>query len=213
MDQRNPRGPGRSASASRHPANSDSDVVVLASPVRRTHSEGSAVDVVEVMDDQNDDQAAPGVGPSSPTFSGSPSTVMKDILATHLSCPICQDWVVAAHALTCGHMFCGLCLVTWLNQNQSCPSCRKLVTGVPVRCFQVDSTIQDLVDRGVKVMSPGTKGERSQRQRHWDNVQNLVVPDWAMSLQLRKRKAAEAAARNQRGFMNPAEVAIENAAE
>lgn len=130
----------------------------------------------------------------------SSSNVMTSILATHLSCPICHDWLVACHTLTCGHMFCGLCLATWLNQNQTCPSCRKSVAGVPVRCFQVDSTINDLLDQGVNVMSPPTKKERRQKQDHWEHVQESVVPDWALSLHTRQHKAVEAAARNDRGY-------------
>lgn len=44
---------------------------------------------------------------------------------------------MACHSLSCGHLYCGPCLATWLNQNQSCPTCRKPIAGVPVRCFQV----------------------------------------------------------------------------
>ena len=35
---------------------------------------------------------------------GTPGVKMKEILSTHLSCAICQDWLVACHALSCGHM-------------------------------------------------------------------------------------------------------------
>jgi hypothetical protein len=60
----------------------------------------------------------------------------KDIaalLANHLTCSICHDWLAGAHALTCGHMFCGICLASWLTQKQSCPECRKPTTGRSVR--------------------------------------------------------------------------------
>ena len=56
----------------------------------------------------------------------------KDIvsnLANHLTCAICHDWLAGAHALTCGHMFCGICLAGWLAQKQSCPECRKPSAG------------------------------------------------------------------------------------
>lgn len=68
----------------------------------------------------------PAAGVSTPT-----SSKMAEILSNHLMCPICQDWLLACHTLSCGHMFCGLCLATWLSQNQSCPSCRKPVAGMP----------------------------------------------------------------------------------
>lgn len=57
------------------------------------------------------------------------STKMKEILSNHLTCPICCEWLLACHTLSCGHMFCGLCLATWLSQSSSCPSCRKPVAG------------------------------------------------------------------------------------
>ena len=56
-------------------------------------------------------------------------TKMTEILHNHLTCPICQEWLLACHTLSCGHMFCGLCLATWLSQKPSCPSCRKAVAG------------------------------------------------------------------------------------
>ena len=125
----------------------------------------------------------------------SPGAKMKEILATHLSCAICQDWLVACHALTCGHMFCGLCLTTWLNRNQTCPHCRLAVAGVPIRCFQVDSAINDMLEQGIKVMSPSTNRDRKQKQQHWDKVQPHVVPGWAASLYARRKAAEEGAAR------------------
>ena len=54
---------------------------------------------------------------------------MAEILHNHLTCPICQEWLLACHTLSCGHMFCGPCLATWLMQKQTCPSCRKPVAG------------------------------------------------------------------------------------
>jgi hypothetical protein len=48
-----------------------------------------------------------------------------DAMGSHLCCPVCCDWLLAAHTLSCGHMFCGLCLASWLAQSHSCPSCRK----------------------------------------------------------------------------------------
>lgn len=42
-------------------------------------------------------------------------------------CPVCQD---AAHrgikrvALPCEHKFCEGCIIPWLKENRTCPSCR-----------------------------------------------------------------------------------------
>lgn len=57
------------------------------------------------------------------------SQAMSNVLASHLSCAACQDWMVACHALSCGHMFCGTCLATCLERSNSCPSCRRANAG------------------------------------------------------------------------------------
>jgi hypothetical protein len=57
------------------------------------------------------------------------SSSVVDVLKNHFACMICLDWMVAAHSLSCGHLFCGCCLAKWLNMNQSCPSCRKAIAG------------------------------------------------------------------------------------
>jgi hypothetical protein len=49
-------------------------------------------------------------------------------------------------------------------------------------------------------MSPPTMHERRQKQAHWGAVQEAVVPDWARSLNTRKEKAVERAARHNRSF-------------
>ena len=40
------------------------------------------------------------------------------------TCIICRDEMASAIKLTCGHMFHKGCLRTWLEQQQSCPTCR-----------------------------------------------------------------------------------------
>ena len=65
----------------------------------------------------------------------------------------------------------------------------------------MDNTINDLLDRGINVMSPATTSERKKKQLHWDAVSTNVVPDWTSSMQDRKKRAAEVAARNHRDFL------------
>jgi hypothetical protein len=49
----------------------------------------------------------------------------KDVVATEVLCPICEHWMVAAHAIVpCGHLFCKECLAGWLDRNSTCPLCR-----------------------------------------------------------------------------------------
>lgn len=67
--------------------------------------------------------------PWFPALPSAHSKKMNDILSQHLTCPMCYDWLLASHTLSCGHMFCGLCLATWLAQKQSCPTCRNPIVG------------------------------------------------------------------------------------
>lgn len=56
---------------------------------------------------------------------------IASMLSNHLMCSICQEWLAAAHAVSCGHMFCGVCLNSWIVSaaKQTCPECRKPIAG------------------------------------------------------------------------------------
>ncbi|KAF5832096.1 hypothetical protein DUNSADRAFT_12145 [Dunaliella salina] len=125
----------------------------------------------------------------------SASTSVAELLGNHLACPICHEWLLASHTLSCGHMFCGLCLASWLPQKQSCPTCRKAIAGIPVRCFMVDNAISDLL--GVETAaSPSSRLERKRKQAHWEGVQGQVTQDWALALKRRQERALETASRH-----------------
>ncbi len=52
-----------------------------------------------------------------------PSMLRK--LEDDFECVICRDLLVGAHTLVpCGHVFCGHCLMGWLQKNATCPNCR-----------------------------------------------------------------------------------------
>ena len=40
-------------------------------------------------------------------------------------CPICWDKMETGRKLPCGHLFHNFCLRSWLEQDTSCPTCRK----------------------------------------------------------------------------------------
>ncbi|CAD8114310.1 unnamed protein product [Paramecium primaurelia] len=42
----------------------------------------------------------------------------------HLLCSICREVFYNPIRATCGHTFCGTCLVRWIQQKKSCPLCR-----------------------------------------------------------------------------------------
>ncbi|KAG2453691.1 hypothetical protein HYH02_001903 [Chlamydomonas schloesseri] len=135
----------------------------------------------------------------------------KDIvsnLANHLTCAICHDWLAGAHALTCGHMFCGICLAGWLSQKQSCPECRKPSAGVPVRCRGVDNSITDILQHNL--VSPNSKRERRRKQLAWEEVGDGVLESWTNAMQQRRQQAVNVASQhlaNLTGQPAPAPVA------
>ena len=59
----------------------------------------------------------------------------------------------------------------------------------------MDSTINDMLDQGLKVMSPSTAKDRKQKQQHWDTMQPRIVPGWAASFNARRKAAVEGAER------------------
>ena len=108
----------------------------------------------------------------SPAASGETSNV-----ADHLMCAICQDVVVGAHVLSCGHMFCGLCIAQWLrSQNKSqqactsCPECRAEVTMPPARCIAIDKVAAEL--------GAPTEDTRARRGAIWSLVKDGVASAW-----------------------------------
>ncbi|MEW5298682.1 MAG: hypothetical protein WDW36_001774 [Sanguina aurantia] len=116
---------------------------------------------------------------------------ISELLSNHMTCPVCHDWLLASHTLSCGHMFCGMCLATWLTHKHSCPSCRNILTGMPVRCLQIDNTINDLAHT---IMSPATRMERKRKQLQWDDMSALITQGWASSLQHTRLQQQQATA-------------------
>jgi superfamily II DNA or RNA helicase len=44
------------------------------------------------------------------------------------SCAICMDLISNPIMLECTHIFCGKCLMKWINTNKNCPNCRTNIT-------------------------------------------------------------------------------------
>ncbi|KAG7450234.1 RING/U-box [Guyanagaster necrorhizus] len=66
-----------------------------------------------------------------------------------LECPICQDFLVAAHVcVPCGHSFCGECLSQWVEVKRDCPSCRgKLNAPRMVPNVAINSLVETYLDQ------------------------------------------------------------------
>lgn len=75
-----------------------------------------------------------------------------------------------------------------------------ILAGMPVRCFQVDATISELLS--VQCTSPSAGRERKRKQEHWDNIQKHIMQDWAAALQKRKETALLEAQRHNQELQN-----------
>ena len=42
-------------------------------------------------------------------------------------CPICLDEIVKKAVLSCNHEMCSLCIIRWLNEDNTCPICEQII--------------------------------------------------------------------------------------
>jgi hypothetical protein len=78
-------------------------------------------------------------------------------------CAVCQDLPVAAHALACGHVFCGECVSRWARVRGTCPTCRA-PAGRPVPALAVDRLVAALAE---PVMDEEERSRRKERAARW----------------------------------------------
>lgn len=103
-------------------------------------------------------------------------------LQAELVCSVCQDWIVHAASLECGHSFCRECIDQWLTQKQfHCPVCRNQVQREPTASRALDI----IVEKSVQGAGEGGHGEwqqrvqaadqrASKRQKHLSQLQDSV---------------------------------------
>ncbi|BDA44305.1 probable E3 ubiquitin-protein ligase RNF8 at C-terminar half [Coccomyxa sp. Obi] len=102
-----------------------------------------------------------------------PSMLRK--LEDDFECVICRDLLVGAHTLVpCGHVFCGQCLMDWLQKNATCPNCRTKVTAPPVPALLINNTAEGL-EGG---LSSEDAAERSRRKKEWKEVAGTAMAGW-----------------------------------
>jgi hypothetical protein len=61
-------------------------------------------------------------------------------------CPICLDHITCATVVQCGHTFCENCIAAWLEEKRgcpTCPTCRSMVHGRPVRSLLLDDLLTE----------------------------------------------------------------------
>ncbi|XP_012224776.1 RING finger and transmembrane domain-containing protein 2-like [Linepithema humile] len=63
-------------------------------------------------------------------FGVSPS--IEQLIASGGICAICHEEYTTPVRLHCKHIFCELCVLTWLDRERSCPLCRASITDDPI---------------------------------------------------------------------------------
>lgn len=93
-----------------------------------------------------------------------------------LQCSICQDVFVMAHALDCGHTFCGDCLFEWLQRKRVCPVCREPVLRPPIHIRSLDSIIHKSIE---PKMGNGEKLARQSRKETFESNKSKILDTFA----------------------------------
>ena len=98
---------------------------------------------------------------------------LKD-LQSELVCSICQDWIVHAASIECGHMFCRECINQWLTHKHFlCPVCRAAVRQGPTAARALDA----VVDKTIQQSSKSDKQEFALRVKKADQSQTKRQTD------------------------------------
>mmetsp|Transcript_67509 Transcript_67509/g.162024 ORF Transcript_67509/g.162024 Transcript_67509/m.162024 type:complete len:632 (+) Transcript_67509:78-1973(+) len=88
-------------------------------------------------------------------------------LQSELVCSICQDWIIHASSLECGHMFCRECVDQWLTHKHfQCPVCRAEVRQEPTAARTLDVIVAKTIQRS-------DEKERAEFQRRVKNADEL----------------------------------------
>ncbi|XP_026528768.1 polycomb group RING finger protein 3 isoform X2 [Notechis scutatus] len=96
----------------------------------------------------------------------------------HITCRLCNGYLIDATTVTeCLHTFCRSCLVKYLEENNTCPTCRIVIhQSHPLQYIGHDRTMQDIVYKLVPGLQEGenkadenTNKETSEEKQEEDN--------------------------------------------
>ncbi|NXT29905.1 PCGF3 protein, partial [Syrrhaptes paradoxus] len=75
----------------------------------------------------------------------------------HITCRLCNGYLIDATTVTeCLHTFCRSCLVKYLEENNTCPTCRIVIhQSHPLQYIGHDRTMQDIVYKLVPGLQEG----------------------------------------------------------
>uniref|UniRef100_A0A8U7N9R9 Polycomb group ring finger 3 n=2 Tax=Passeriformes TaxID=9126 RepID=A0A8U7N9R9_CORMO len=92
----------------------------------------------------------------------------------HITCRLCNGYLIDATTVTeCLHTFCRSCLVKYLEENNTCPTCRIVIhQSHPLQYIGHDRTMQDIVYKLV----PGLQEAEMKKQREFYHKLGMEVP-------------------------------------
>ncbi|XP_032806743.2 polycomb group RING finger protein 3 isoform X1 [Petromyzon marinus] len=95
-------------------------------------------------------------------------------LNAHITCPLCRGYLIDATTVTeCLHTFCKSCLVRYLEDHNTCPTCKIVIhQSHPTQYIGHDRTMQDIVYKLV----PGLQEAEMKRQREFYWTRGLEMP-------------------------------------
>ncbi|XP_023690118.1 polycomb group RING finger protein 3-like isoform X1 [Paramormyrops kingsleyae] len=109
---------------------------------------------------------------------GNPDMLTRRIklwdLNPHITCHLCEGYLIDATTVTeCLHTFCRSCLVKYLEENNTCPTCRIVIhQSHPLQYIGHDRTMQDIVYKLV----PGLQDAEMKKQRDFYQKLGMEVP-------------------------------------
>ncbi|KAG1962358.1 polycomb group RING finger protein [Pimephales promelas] len=109
---------------------------------------------------------------------GNPEMLTRKIklwdINAHITCRLCDGYLIDATTVTeCLHTFCRSCLVKYLEENNTCPTCRIVIhQSHPLQYIGHDRTMQDIVYKLV----PGLQEAEMKKQREFYQKLGMEVP-------------------------------------
>ncbi|KAL0327142.1 UNVERIFIED_CONTAM: ERAD-associated E3 ubiquitin-protein ligase HRD1B [Sesamum angustifolium] len=121
-----------------------------------------------------------------------PDATPEELNSSDVTCIICREEMTVAKKLNCGHLFHVHCLRSWLERQNTCPTCRALVVP-PENGTSTSGLRGDGHQRGTS--TPGTPSQGS--------VGDRVANDNVSHHQARLQAAAAAASIYEKSFVYP----------
>ncbi|XP_051149377.1 ERAD-associated E3 ubiquitin-protein ligase HRD1B-like isoform X2 [Andrographis paniculata] len=121
-----------------------------------------------------------------------PDATAEELISSDVTCIICREEMTTAKKLICGHLFHVHCLRSWLERQNTCPTCRALVVPAENGTSTSGSTANS------QQQGPSTSGTSSQ-----GSVSGGVANGNVSHHQARLQAAASAASIYEKSFVYP----------